>query len=143
MFYTVKKINTNVHRKKINTYAEKIGAPVITTFKAKGQIPDSHPLAAGVLGRSGTPIASWFMNESDLMLVLGASYSNHTGISPKRATIQVDHDPMALGRFFPAGQKQNQSKVAVETAKQVIREFPESQRLDEARRNVKKRMAVW
>lgn len=37
--------------------------PVVTTFKAKGQIADSHPLSAGVLGRSGTPIASWFMNE--------------------------------------------------------------------------------
>ena len=39
--------------------AEQLNAPVMTTFKAKGQIPDSHPLAAGVLGRSGTPIASW------------------------------------------------------------------------------------
>ena len=46
--------------------AEKLGAPVLTTFKAKGLISDAHPNAAGVLGRSGTPIASWFMNEADL-----------------------------------------------------------------------------
>ena len=39
--------------------AEKLKAPVLTTFKAKGQIADDHPLAAGVLGRSGTPVASW------------------------------------------------------------------------------------
>jgi thiamine pyrophosphate-dependent acetolactate synthase large subunit-like protein/nitrite reductase/ring-hydroxylating ferredoxin subunit len=79
--------------------AEVLNAPVMTTFKAKGQIPDSHPLAAGVLGRSGTPIASWFMNECDLILALGSSFSNHTGITPKRTIIQVDYDRMNLGKF--------------------------------------------
>lgn len=79
--------------------AESINCPVATTFKAKGQIGDDHPLGAGVLGRSGTPIASWFMNESDLILAFGSSFSNHTGISPKKPTIQVDYERMALGRF--------------------------------------------
>lgn len=79
--------------------AEHIGAPVVTTFKAKGQIGDDHDLGCGVLGRSGTPIASWFMNESDLILVFGASFSNHTGIASYKPIIQVDEDPMALGRF--------------------------------------------
>ena len=54
--------------------AEQIGAPVVTTFKAKGQISDQHRLGCGVLGRSGTPIASWFMNEADVLLVWGASF---------------------------------------------------------------------
>jgi thiamine pyrophosphate-dependent acetolactate synthase large subunit-like protein len=79
--------------------AERLSCPVITTFKGKGVIPDSHPLAAGVLGRSGTPVASWLMNESDLLVVFGASFSNHTGITPKIPTIQVDFDPMVLGKF--------------------------------------------
>ncbi|MEE9322124.1 MAG: thiamine pyrophosphate-dependent enzyme [Granulosicoccus sp.] len=79
--------------------ATRLHAPILTTFKAKGQIADSHELAAGVLGRSGTPIASWFMNECDLILVFGASFSNHTGITTKRPIIQVDFDPMALGKF--------------------------------------------
>ncbi len=81
--------------------AELLQAPVLTTFKAKGQIGDDHPLAAGVLGRSGTPVASWCMNECDLLLVFGASFSNHTGISSKKPIVQVDFDPMALGRFHP------------------------------------------
>ncbi len=81
--------------------AEQLGAPVVTTFKGKGLIPDSHPNAAGVLGRSGTPIASWFMNESDLQIVLGASFSNHTGINPGKPTIQVDFERMQLGKFHP------------------------------------------
>jgi thiamine pyrophosphate-dependent acetolactate synthase large subunit-like protein/nitrite reductase/ring-hydroxylating ferredoxin subunit len=81
--------------------AEHLGAPVLTTFKAKGQISDRHPLGCGVLGRSGTPVASWVMNESDLMIVFGASFSNHTGIAPYKQIVQVDFDPMALGRFHP------------------------------------------
>jgi len=78
-----------------------LGAPVLTTFKAKGLIPDDHPNAAGVLGRSGTPIASWFMNEADLIIALGTSFSNHTGIEPSKPIIQVDHERMQLGKFHP------------------------------------------
>ena len=81
--------------------AEALNAPVATTFKAKGQIADAHPLAAGVMGRSGTPIASWFMNESDLMLVFGASFSDHTGLYPTATTVQVDTDPMKLAKRHP------------------------------------------
>ena len=79
--------------------AEQIGAPVATTFKGKGAISDHHELGCGVLGRSGTPIASWFMNEADLLVVFGASFSNHTGIATYKPIIQVDFDAMALGRF--------------------------------------------
>jgi thiamine pyrophosphate-dependent acetolactate synthase large subunit-like protein/nitrite reductase/ring-hydroxylating ferredoxin subunit len=89
------------HKKEIIDLAEKLNAPILTTFKGKGIVSDAHPLACGVLGRSGTPIASYFMNESDALIVLGASFSNHTGITPKRPTIQVDFDPLALGKFHP------------------------------------------
>lgn len=81
--------------------AEAIGAPVMTTFKGKGLIADSHPNAAGVLGRSGTPIASWFMNEADLIVSLGSSFANHTGIEPSKPIIQVDFERMQLGKFHP------------------------------------------
>ncbi|WP_422384122.1 thiamine pyrophosphate-dependent enzyme [Roseibium album] len=88
-------------REKVIALAEKIGAPVMTTFKGKGLIPDTHPLAAGVLGRSGTPIASWFMNEADLIISLGSSFANHTGIAPYKPIIQVDFERMQLGKFHP------------------------------------------
>ena len=83
----------------VKALAERLRCPVLTTFKGKGVIADRHPQAGGVLGRSGTPIASHFMNESDLLLVLGASFSDHTGISAHKKTIQVDYDPMMLGKF--------------------------------------------
>lgn len=86
-------------RDQIISLAERLGAPVLTTFKAKGLIPDDHPNAAGVLGRSGTPIASWFMNEADLIIALGTSFSNHTGIEPSKPIVQVDYDRAQLGKF--------------------------------------------
>jgi thiamine pyrophosphate-dependent acetolactate synthase large subunit-like protein/nitrite reductase/ring-hydroxylating ferredoxin subunit len=79
--------------------AERLGAPVLTTFKAKGLVPDTHPLGAGVLGRSGTPVASWLMNESDLLIVVGASFSNHTGVAAYKPIVQIDDAPSGIGRF--------------------------------------------
>ena len=88
------------HMDKVVALAEKLQCPVMTTFKGKGQISDHHPLGCGVLGRSGTPIASWFMNEADVLLVIGASFSKHTGITPKKKIIQIDFDPLALSKFY-------------------------------------------
>ena len=85
----------------IAALAHQLSAPVLTTFKAKGQIPDNHPLAAGTLGRSGTPIASSMMSQADLLLVFGASFANHTGIDRTKPIIQVDFDRLALARFHP------------------------------------------
>lgn len=80
--------------------AEMLGSPVLTTFKAKGLISDSHPLGCGVLGRSGTPIASYFMNESDCLLVLGASFSNHNAIM----AVDVGNNTYSFGRYFECEQ---------------------------------------
>ena len=121
--------------------AEKLNAPVLTTFKAKGQIPDQHPLAAGVLGRSGTPVASWFMNECDLIIAFGSSFSNHTGITPKKPIIQVDFDRMTLGKFH---------KVDLpvwgdigRTAGLVIAGLSDTDRATDQREELAQRWAIW
>jgi len=87
------------HMKEVLELADQLNCAVMTTFKGKGQVSDFHRLGCGVLGRSGTPIASYFMNEADLLLVIGASFSNHTGISPKKKIIQIDFDPLAIAKF--------------------------------------------
>ena len=88
-------------REEILAFADRIDAPVITTFKGKGIVPDDHPLGCGVLGRSGIPVASLTMQRADCLLVLGASFSNHTSIATWVPTIQVDLDRMILGKFHP------------------------------------------
>ncbi|HJR24530.1 MAG TPA: thiamine pyrophosphate-binding protein, partial [Acidimicrobiales bacterium] len=89
------------YRDDILALAEHLDAPIITTFKAKGTVPDDHPLACGTLGRSGIPVASMTIAKADCLLVLGASFSNHTSIPTWVPTIQVDFDRMMLGKFHP------------------------------------------
>ncbi len=120
--------------------AEQLHAPVLTTFKAKGQISERHPLGAGVLGRSGTPVASWLMNESDLILVFGASFSNHTGIAAYKPIIQVDFDPMALGRFHPVTVPLL-GHVGI-TARLLAQAAAGSDRIDQAK-DVSERWSIW
>jgi thiamine pyrophosphate-dependent acetolactate synthase large subunit-like protein len=120
--------------------AEQLHAPVLTTFKAKGQISDHHPLGCGVLGRSGTPVASWLMNESDLLLVFGASFANHTGIASYKPIVQVDTDPMALGRFHPVTVPVL-GDVGV-TAAALVARLPAGDRVDQCG-DVAERWAIW
>ncbi len=125
----------------VTALAEKLNAPVATTFKAKGLIADDHPLGCGVMGRSGTPVASWFMNESDVVLVFGASFANHTGIADYKPLIQVDYDPMALGRFHPVTVPL-QGHVGV-TASQILDQLPDSVAATDVRPEVVERRAIW
>jgi len=121
--------------------AEILGAPVLTTFKGKGLVADDHPLGCGVLGRSGTPIASWFMNEADLLLVMGASFSNHTGITPKKPIVQVDFDPLALGRFHSVDVPvQGDIGVTATALKQALADGVAS---GDQRAEVAERWAIW
>jgi pyruvate oxidase len=124
----------------VTELAERLGAPVLTTFKAKGLVPDTHPLGAGVLGRSGTPVASWLMNESDLLVVVGASFSNHTGIAPYKPIVQIDDDPTSIGRFdaVTANILGDAAIVVDALTRAVGAAEPEDQRPD-----VAERWAIW
>ncbi len=125
----------------ITELAERFGAPVLTTFKAKGLISDHHELGGGVLGRSGTPVASYLMNESDLLVVWGASFSNHTGIAPYKPIIQVDDDAMALGRFHPV-EIPVLGDVGV-TAAAIAAALPDAIAALDQRTDVAERWAIW
>jgi thiamine pyrophosphate-dependent acetolactate synthase large subunit-like protein/nitrite reductase/ring-hydroxylating ferredoxin subunit len=129
------------HMNDIVLLAEKLGAPVLTTFKAKGQIPDNHLLAAGVLGRSGTPVASWMMNKSDLILVFGASFSNHTGITPKKPTIQVDFDPLTIGKFHKIDVPVL-GEISV-TAKSILEKLDSEIKTVDQREELAQRWKIW
>lgn len=58
---------------KLQRLAESIGAPVITTYKAKGVVPEDHPLCLGGAGLS--PLADRILldlaGKADLLLLLG------------------------------------------------------------------------
>jgi pyruvate oxidase/acetolactate synthase-1/2/3 large subunit len=81
--------------------AEKISAPVATTYKAKGIISEDHPLALGVVGNIGTDPAKRMVYGADLLITIGSSYSDNTAVPSFIKQIQIDLDPMMIGRKFP------------------------------------------
>ncbi|NLA38358.1 MAG: thiamine pyrophosphate-binding protein, partial [Methanomicrobiales archaeon] len=78
--------------------AAKIQAPIVTTLRAKGILPDDNEWLAGVHGDLGTPHALMLVLKSDLVIACGASFSGHTGIPPGKRAIQIDIDPLQLGK---------------------------------------------
>jgi thiamine pyrophosphate-dependent acetolactate synthase large subunit-like protein len=128
-------------QREVTALAERLGAPVLTTFRAKGLVPDHHPLGAGVLGRSGTPVASWLMNEADLLLVVGASFSNHTGIAPYKPIIQIDDTPEAIGRF--TGVDVGLLGDATVTLTSLLDRLGDTVKATDQREDVADRWAIW
>jgi len=51
--------------------AETLAAPVVVTPKAKGALPDTHPLAAGVVGLTRTDPVYALLDEADCVLAVG------------------------------------------------------------------------
>src|SRR5690242_13745992 len=75
--------------------AEKTGAPVITTLMARGAFPDSHPQHLGMPGMHGSVPAVLSLQESDLIIALGARFDDRvTGkvadFAPHAKVVHVD-----------------------------------------------------
>jgi pyruvate oxidase len=77
-----------------------IGAPVATTSRAKGVIPESDELALGVLGSIGNRFAPKLVAQSDLIIILGSGFKQRN-LVPNIDIIQVDIDATRVGKTFP------------------------------------------
>ncbi len=88
--------------------AELLGSPVATTYNGKSAFPENHPLALGMMGRYGQPVANSVIQEADTILVVGSRLApNDTNsellIDPARQKlIQVDIEPRNAGWSYPA-----------------------------------------
>jgi len=89
--------------------AERFRIPVATTFKAKGVIPEDHPLALGLFSQSGDPRVRDYVAgpETDVLLVVGTSMGEASScgwderLARKSALLQLDIDPAEIGKNFP------------------------------------------
>src|SRR5262245_48972152 len=88
--------------------AELLGAPFATTPSHKGLISEEHPLSLGVLGFGAFPFSAAFCLESDLVLAVGATFSEALTLGygnrviPENAKIiQVDIDSREIGKIYP------------------------------------------
>jgi pyruvate oxidase len=82
--------------------ARKIKAPILSTFRAKGIFPDTEEWYAGILGNVGSSQARNLVNGSDLLITFGVGFSKMTNVPTDKPIVQVDLDPLKLGRA-PAG----------------------------------------
>ncbi|KAA9086956.1 acetolactate synthase large subunit [Microbacterium radiodurans] len=84
--------------------AEATGAPVVTTLMARGAFPDSHAQHLGMPGMHGTVPAVLALQESDLIVALGARFDDRvTGkaalFAPHAKVVHVDIDPAEISKI--------------------------------------------
>ena len=87
----------------LQTIANLLIAPVITTLKGKGAFPENHPLCLGPIGMHGTPEANKAVLEADCLLAVGVRFSDRsTGkfeeFMKDGKIIHIDIDPSELGK---------------------------------------------
>ena len=80
-------------------FAEKIKAPIVTTFRAKGILPDDNKWLLGILGNVGSPNTRKTVAESDLLITLGVGFSKQTHVPIHKALVQVEIDPLKIGKI--------------------------------------------
>ena len=93
--------------KELLELAEKVGAPIVTTLMARGAFPDSHKLHLGMPGMHGSVPAVLALQESDLIVSLGARFDDRvTGkpseFAPNAKIVHVDIDPAEIGKIRAA-----------------------------------------
>ena len=89
--------------KELRTFAEKHQIPVVSTMMGIGVMPTRHPLFFGMVGNNGKPYANRAMNESDLLIMVGARVADRAVSQPDLITnnkvlIHIDVDPAEIGK---------------------------------------------
>ncbi|MGD9344956.1 MAG: thiamine pyrophosphate-binding protein [Candidatus Aminicenantes bacterium] len=109
--------------------ARHIGAPIATTSRAKGVVPESDERVLGVLGSIGNRFAPQIVAKSDLIVILGSGFRQRN-LVPDIDVIQVDIDAARVGKTFPVkvgivGDARNVAKRLRDTAekKEIDPEF--------------------
>ncbi len=85
--------------------AEALAAPLATSLGARALIPTRHPLSVGVPGGYSAPPANRIVHGADLVLYIGCDTGdqvtlNWTVPSPATKIVQVDADPVEIGRSY-------------------------------------------
>jgi acetolactate synthase-1/2/3 large subunit len=86
--------------------AEALQAPVATTLGARGLIPTRHRLSAGVSGSYSAPPANRIVHGADLVFFIGCDTGDQVTLNwtvppPNTTVVQIDADPLEIGRSYP------------------------------------------
>ena len=92
--------------KELKEFVYKVDAPVTDTLMGKGAFDGTDPYYTGMLGMHGTKTANLSVTECDLLIVLGARFSDRvTGNAKKFANraeiVHIDIDPAEINKNIP------------------------------------------
>ena len=87
----------------LRSFAEQHRIPVVSTMMGIGVMPTEHPLYYGMVGNNGKPYANRAMNESDLLIMVGARVADRAVSQPDLITrdkvlVHIDVDPAEIGK---------------------------------------------
>jgi acetolactate synthase-1/2/3 large subunit len=96
-------VRSGAHQE-LAAFANRVGAPVVTTLMARGAFPDSSPLNLGMPGMHGTVPAVLSFQESDLIVAIGSRFDDRvTGkvseFAPHAKVVHIDIDPAEIGKI--------------------------------------------
>jgi acetolactate synthase-1/2/3 large subunit len=91
----------------LRDFAARSGVPSVATLKGLGGIPTDHPSFLGMLGMHGTRAANIAIDNSDLLICVGARFDDRaTGkldsFAPGAKVIHIDGDPAEIGKLRDA-----------------------------------------
>ena len=87
----------------IQTFAKRMGIPVVSTLMGLGTYPQSDPLFIGMLGMHGTYAANKAVKNCDLLIACGVRFDDRvTGkiesFSPTSIKVHIDIDASEIGK---------------------------------------------
>jgi len=87
----------------LKEFAHKIGAPVCDTLMGKGGFDGLDPLYTGMIGMHGTKATNLGVTKSDLLIVIGARFSdrvigNAKKFARKAKILHIDIDPAEINK---------------------------------------------
>ena len=100
-------IKNTLTQNKVITLSKYLNIPIVSSAGHGDVIPFNYDLYAGQMGPRGNKVASSLVKNADLILALGtrlgfnSTFYSHNNISESAKIVQIDIDPVAIGRYFP------------------------------------------
>jgi acetolactate synthase-1/2/3 large subunit len=94
----------------LTAFAERLGAPVVTTWNGKGAIDETHELAAQTIGDTASTCGNKLAASADVVISVGNRFTDWSaslyrkGVTfaiPPSRLVQVDIDPREIGKNYP------------------------------------------
>ena len=90
-------------QEEVRQFAEKYQVPVVSTMMGIGVMPTKHPMYFGMVGNNGKIYANNAMNESDLLIMVGARVADRAVSQPglitqNKVLVHIDVDPAEIGK---------------------------------------------